>query len=299
MEIHSSKFWTFNVDENIANTEFLNFISQTPTFVDFCVRASEGTTNRKYLDEKKFLSQKIELPDLTTQLKIVNKANSALKLLKELKLERELQLNSCLSILDNSFHKIIKSAPYKKIEDVAPIFRRKQEIQFEGEYPELSARSFGKGIFHKPTLRGSELDWQKLFRIKTGDLVISNIKVWEGAIAPAKTKDNDRFASHRYITCVPKTDITNAQFLSFYLLSHEGIEKIRKASPGSADRNRTLGMKRLEAIEVAIPDYKNQLWFNTLQNKVEDIKKAQKENETELEALMPSILDKAFKGELV
>ena len=58
-------------------------------------------------------------------------------------------------------------------------------------------------------------------------------------------------------------------------------------------------MKRLEKIKVPVPDYDKQLWFNQLQNHVEKIKQAQSENEIELEALMPSILDKAFKGELV
>lgn len=71
------------------------------------------------------------------------------------------------------------------------------------------------------------------------------------------------------------------------------------ASPGSADRNRTLAMKRLEKIEVPVPDYDKQCWFNQLQSYVAKIKQAQSENEIELEALMPSILDKAFKGELV
>ncbi|NMS37508.1 restriction endonuclease subunit S, partial [Vibrio parahaemolyticus] len=56
---------------------------------------------------------------------------------------------------------------------------------------------------------------------------------------------------------------------------------------------------RLEKIKVPVPDYDKQLWFNQLQSYVEKIKQAQSENEIELEALMPSILDKAFKGELV
>jgi len=73
-------------------------------------------------------------------------------------------------------------------------------------------------------------------------------------------------------------------------LTDEGIEKVREASPGGAVRNRTLGLKKLEKIEVPIPDYEKQLWFNRLQ--------AQADNRTELDALLPAILDRAFKGEL-
>jgi type I restriction enzyme S subunit len=181
---------------------------------------------------------------------------------------------------------------------VAPIVRRPVEIEMDGEYPELGVRSFGKGVFHKPTLIGAELDWQKLYRIHTGDVVLSNIKAWEGAMAVAGIDDHNRIGSHRYITCVPEEGVSTAGFLCFYLLTDEGIEQVQAASPGSADRNRTLAMKRLEKIEVPIPDYGKQLWFNRLQAQTAAIAQAQADNQTEIDALLPAILDRAFKGEL-
>ena len=189
-------------------------------------------------------------------------------------------------------------AEYRPMAEVAPIVRRQVEIDMDGEYPELGARSFGKGIFHKPTLIGAELDWQKLYRVQEDDLVISNIKAWEGAIAVANSRDRDRVGSHRYITCVPKEGLATAGFLCFYLLTEAGLEKVQAASPGSADRNRTLAMKRLEKIEVPVPNYDRQLWFNGLQAKVSAIQQTQADNQTELDALLPAILDKAFRGEL-
>lgn len=92
--------------------------------------------------------------------------------------------------------------------------------------------------------------------------------------------------------------VVTSDFLCFYFLTAEALEKIQFASPGGAGRNRTLGLKRLENIEVQVPDYGKQLWFNQLQSYVAKIKQAQSENEIELKALVPSVLDKAFKGEL-
>lgn len=297
--IITGNFWAFDVNSELADVKYLDFMSKTPEFKDFCIVASEGTTNRKYLDENKFLDKWILLPELAEQKKVVAKI---LKFKNKIELARKIR-NEVLSDLDmlltSSFHKLIEGAVYKPMSEVAPIVRRKIEITVDGEYPELGARSFGKGIFHKPTLIGAELDWQKLYTVHSGDLVLSNIKAWEGAIAAAGDNDHGRVGSHRYITCVPVERVTTANFLAFYLLTQEGIEQIQAASPGSADRNRTLAMKRLEKIKVPVPDYDKQLWFNQLQSYVEKIKQAQSENATELEALMPSILDKAFKGELV
>lgn len=139
----------------------------------------------------------------------------------------------------------------------------------------------------------------KLYKVHSGDLVISNIKAWEGAIAAAMDEDHGRVDSCGHITCVPVDGVTTANFLAFYLLTQQRIEQLQAASPGSADRNRTPAMNRLEKIEVPVPDYDKQLWFNQLQSYVAKIKQAQSENDTELEALIPSVLDKAFKGELV
>lgn len=297
--IITGNFWTFDVNSELADVKYLDFMSKTPEFKDFCVVASEGTTNRKYLDENKFLDKQIFLPALAEQKRVVAKT---LKFKNKIELAQKIRieiLSDLHVLLTSAFHKLIEGAVYKPMSEVAPIVRRQIEITVDGEYPELGARSFGKGIFHKPTLIGAELDWQKLYTVHSGDLVLSNIKAWEGAIAAAGENDHGRVGSHRYITCVPVEGVTTANFLAFYLLTQEGIEQVQAASPGSADRNRTLAMKRLEKIKVPVPDYDKQLWFNQLQSYVEKIKQAQSENATELEALMPSILDKAFKGELV
>jgi len=39
-------------------------------------------------------------------------------------------------------------------------------------------------------------------------------------------------------------------------------------------------------------------YLNSLQEKLENLKKLQAETEKEIEELMPSVLDKAFRGEL-
>ncbi len=142
------------------------------------------------------------------------------------------------------------------------------------------------------------MDWQKLFRIHAGDLVISNITAWEGAIAVADKSDHGRVASHRYITCVPADGIATADFLCFYLLTHEGLDRIGHASPGSADRNRSLAMKRLERIEVPIPSIEKQLQFSSLLSKVSSIRRSHTDNQIEIDALLPAVLDKAFRGDL-
>jgi len=98
---------------------------------------------------------------------------------------------------------------------------------------------------------------------------------------------------------VPQKGVITSNFLSYYLLFKEGLIKINEASPGSADRNRTLGMKKLEAIEVPVPDCKVQVKFDEIYRKLNGVKSQREEQYKLFTALLPSIIDKTFKRELM
>ena len=295
--IVSSHYFLYAINHNKLNVKYLNYFIRTPFFKDQ-VKA-QGSTNYAAIIPHHVLNYVIPLPSLEIQNQLVKKIEFISEKINEVSRLRQGILDDAQAMLSSAFHQIIKGAEYQTMEKVAPIVRRKVEIEIDGEYPELGVRSFGKGTFHKPVLNGIDVGTKKLYHILPNDLVFSNVFAWEGAIAVVKKEDNSRTGSHRFITCVPKDKITTSNFLCFYFLTDEGIEKIREASPGGAGRNRTLGLKKLEQITVPIPSYDKQLWFNSLQAKVADIKKSQADNQTELDALLPAILDKAFKGELV
>jgi type I restriction enzyme S subunit len=144
---------------------------------------------------------------------------------------------------------------------------------------------FGRGTFHKPPLQAGEITWQKLFLVKQGDILFSNIKAWEGAIAVATAEDQGRYGSHRYLTCVPVPGIATARFVCFHLLTTEGLGDIREASPGSADRNRTLNTKALEKILVPTPSFEKQTWFDDIWSQVHQVRRVRSDAATELDSL--------------
>ncbi|MES9804745.1 restriction endonuclease subunit S, partial [Priestia megaterium] len=65
--IITGNFWTFEVDEELLNIEWFNIFVSSPYFIDICSKASSGTTNRQYLDEKNFLNFEFPLPNLNEQ----------------------------------------------------------------------------------------------------------------------------------------------------------------------------------------------------------------------------------------
>lgn len=73
--IITGNFWTFDVDYKRVNPHYLALLTTTKAFVNFCEQASNGTTNRHYLQESLFLNIKIPLPSLDEQDDLVKKYN--------------------------------------------------------------------------------------------------------------------------------------------------------------------------------------------------------------------------------
>lgn len=140
-----------------------------------------------------------------------------------------------------------------RVGDVLSLRRRMLKTELEKEYQEIGVRSFGRGIFHKAPVSGADLGAKRVFRIEPGDLVLSNVFAWEGAIAVASDAEAGKIGSHRFMTFVPVDDKINTSWASWFFRSEQGLELIRQASPGSAGRNRTLAIDRFEALEIPLP----------------------------------------------
>ena len=296
----SNEFPVFRLDESCIEPKYLLYWFGLPHVQKIveaeCTGSTPGTRNR--YKESNFSALEFELPLLEEQQRIVATVESLEAKINEVKQLRADIQTEAQAMLLSAFQQVIEGAEFYPMVEVAPIVRRKIEIDLDGEYAELGVRSFGKGTFHKPVINGIDVGTKKLFCIEPGDVVFSNVFAWEGAIAVAQSEDQGRVGSHRFITCVPKDKIVTSNFLCFYLLTNEGIDKVREASPGGAGRNRTLGLKKLEKIAVPIPDFNKQLWFDDLQAQMASILQAQTDNQTELDTLFPAILDIAFRGGL-
>lgn len=290
----SNDFPCFDIDASKVLPHYFEWYSRTPEFIDLCRRASEGSTNRVRMKEDKFLRMMVPLPSLGEQRRIVEKLDRVAALVDERRSAIEAAERETQALLLKAFQRAIDGAPLRPMAEVAPLVRRPVEIDLDASYPELGVRSFGRGTFRKPGLLGADLSWQKLFLVQQGDLVFSNIKAWEGAFAVAGPDDHGRVGSHRYLTCVPTQGLATADFIWFYLQTSEGLGKVQSASPGSADRNRTLGQGALEAITVPTPPIGRQQWFNRLHARAREARTIRASTAQDVQALIPAMLHETF-----
>lgn len=293
--IVTNDFPVYQVNIERMTPRWLYWLTQRANFSKMCEAASEGSTRRVRVSGAKFDQLRIPLPPLAEQERIVSHLDAIGSRITRAQKFREEQEVEILATLRSTFNKLEAQADWVEMGKVAPLMRREVSIDPEGSYPELGIRSFGRGTFHKPAVLGIETT-KRLFEIHTGDLLFSNVFAWEGAIAVAQPEDHGRLGSHRFISCVCDSGRVLAEYLQFYFLTPGGLEKIGKASPGGAGRNRTLGIEKLAEIKVPIVSLAAQLEFKKLlclQARIR-IKAAQAAQSST--ALIPSLLDRIFNS---
>lgn len=293
----SNDFPCFDINSSKVLPHFFEWYSRTPEFVDLCRRASEGSTNRVRMKEDKFLKISVPMLPLDEQRDIVRRLDDVSALVDRRRRAVEASERETQAMLLKAFQQVIDGAPLRPMAEVAPLVRRPVEVEPDKTYMELGVRSFGRGTFHKPGLSGMEVGSKKLFTIESGDLVFNIVFAWEGAVAIAKPEDDGRVGSHRFLTCVTNPDQVAAEFLLFYFRTTEGLQKLGEASPGGAGRNRTLGLKKLEVIEVPVPPIETQHWFSRIQAKAQEIRSIRMRTTEDVDALMPALLHEVFRSE--
>ena len=293
--IVSSHYFLFEVEERHLLRRFLHWYCQTSNFLEQV--NARGSTNYAAIRPGNVLTYTIPLPPLDEQRRIVAKLDKVAALAAERSKVIAAAERDAKAMLFNAFRQIIDGAPYRPMAEVAPLVRRPVEIEPDQRYPELGVRSFGRGTFHKPALDGMSVGSKKLFRIHAGDLLFNIVFAWEGAVAIAQREDDGRVGSHRFLTCVPDSNTATADFLRFYFQTLEGLSKLGDASPGGAGRNRTLGLKKLDAIVVPVPSLDRQRWFDRLQGRVRQAEALRESGRQDVEALLPAMLYRMFNGE--
>lgn len=291
----SNAFVVYKANEQAIDIRYLGYYFKLSSHWKAIGSQSTGTNvRRQSLHPSQFETALIPLPPLDEQRAIVARLDAVTEKARQVEAKLDDIEADAERLLAIRFCETIEGEEWRAMSDVAPLIRREIQIDSEESYTELGIRSFYKGCFHRRTLLGSEFTWQSLFRVKTGDLIFSNIMAWEQAIAIAGEKDNNCVGNHRMLTCATIPDIAVPGFLWYYFTTADGFAKILAASPGTAARNKTLKADALMSTQVPIPELAKQQAFDELQAKIAAIKAKHADTRRELKALLPSMLENIF-----
>lgn len=308
--IITNDFWAYDVDRNLICPEFLSLYVRTPGFIEDANRTSSGTTHRVRSEENAFLQIGIPLPPLTEQRRIVARIEAlAERVAAAQSLRREANEEVDL-LLSSAMRQIFKS-------DGAPI------VPLEKTCSEIIDNLHSNPVYSEdgsvPCVRSSDVGWGQLFletarktseeeyahrtvRGEPSENDIVLVREGGGTGKAALVEKHHRFSlGQRVMMLRPNQFVVVPKFLLYQILSPFIYdEQIIPLSKGSASPHLNIGS--LRKFKFMLPSLEEQrrlvAYLDGLQTQVSALRAAQAETERELAALIPSILDRAFKGEL-
>jgi restriction endonuclease S subunit len=194
--------------------------------------------------------------------------------------------------------------PLVPLGEILQLQRRWIKLNPTQMYTEIGIRSFGKGIFHKTPVLGASLGNKRVLEIHPGDIVFSNVFAWEGAVGVASQAEAGKIGSHRFVTYTPISDKCDLEYLRLFFCSEAGLEVLRRVSPGSAGRNRTLNIAQFAKQLIPLPPLEEQQRivgrFKELAVKIEEARSLrQKVLDTRLPYLREALFSQVFQGKIL
>lgn len=245
----------FRAKRDVVNPEFLRLACNSGVFFD-SLRQSlrEGARTHGLMNVRldEFFSSAVPVPDMPTQLRVVEILTAAEDVVDASRRELAAALTALRGLRDECFETLWATEHTNELDDVVQEIKRPIEVHRDEPYDQIGVRSHGRGVFTKESVTGGELGNKKVFWVEPGDLVINIVFAWEGAVALVPDAVSGHCASHRFPT-YRRPDGGPIDYVRHALLSARGVELMGLASPGGAGRNRTLNRKRLGASCIPLP----------------------------------------------
>lgn len=309
----TNDFPVIELDLTRVYPPYISWYVKTRKFWETCRKHSHGTSGRERLSPKELPNIEIPLPDIEEQKRIVARIESLIARIEEARRLRTEVVEEAENLLELFLRRIfLNNNQYDLVK-----LGDKDYFELNPSKSELSGLDDDIDVSFVPmTCVDPELGKiknfgiRKLFEVRKGYTYFKEGDVLFAKITPCMENGNVAIAQN--ITNgigFGTTEFHVVRVLEkvlpkwvYYLFRTKGFRDIAKGNMTGTAGQRRVPKSFLEQYEIPLPLLPEQrrivAYLDSFQAKVDELKRLQAETEKELEELVPSILDKAFKGEL-
>lgn len=281
---------------DLCDPKFLYHLLQTQKD-NLLVPLMLGTANVS-LKERDIAGVNLALPPIDEQRRIVARIEELAAKVHEARYIRSASLAAAHSLVAST-HAALSPSRLEPLSNFFDLDEEPVSIGIGTSYPQAGVRGFGGGLFSKPPVIGGNTTYRAFNRLYSGALVMSQVKGWEGAIAVTPPSLEGYFVSPEYRTFRCKPNRCLPEYLAALVPTEFFWGRLKDATRGVGARRERTRPEQFLAIPFSFPPIEKQETAIRMFKCVDAVKALQAETAAELDAMMPAILDKAFKGELV
>jgi len=307
----STQFPTFITDVGRLDRDYLGYwMRRESVWSELKGKAKGMGDRRRTLNPDALFSCFIQLPSIDEQRHIVTKIEPLAAKIDEAKRLREKIKSDTDALLVSMAHrndlsdqeKLSQGWEYVALGEVLTQVSDPVEVEPGQEYPHFGIYSFARGLFKKAPLLGDEIKASKLYRVREGQFIYGRLNAYEGAFAVISEDFDGHHVSNEFPTFACTTNRVLPEFLLAYFSTASVWEDLKRKvtgiGGGAGNRRIRLKEKVLLSEEIWLPPIKWQYTIKATSEKLAVTKEARDSTAIQLDALLPAILDKAFKGEL-
>lgn len=307
--IVSTHYFLFVIDEERLNRRFLDYFIRTPAFRNQV--EAQGSTNYAAIRPAHVLRYQVPLPPLEEQQRIVARIEQLAAEIQRARNLREQAANDAKALTAAQAGRAFKAIrEHQSIEAIAEvrggIQKSPHRLPRENAVRYLTVAHVQRdriltddpGYFE---VTKDELDRRRLI---AGDVLIiegNGSAEQIGRTALFRGEIADCVHQNHVIRIRPDATRLAPEFLNCFLNSPAGQDAVQAQSRTTSGL-RTLSVGRIKQIEVPTPRLPEQrriiAELEELQAEVDELRRQQIKAAVELDALLPAILDRAFKGDL-
>ena len=312
--IVSSHYFLFVVDESKLDRRFLDFFIRTPAFREQV--AAQGSTNYAAIRPSHVLGYEIPLPPLAEQRRVVARIEELSAQIHEARTLRQQAAEEAALLVNRATAMLLDDAGWEPqllgellVESPRNGLSPKPEVESGGR-PMLRINAVSSSPTRFVDLSAAKQvdatdDEAEPFTLRHDDVLIVRYngdinRVAKPAIYKAAGECRAVFPD-KLMRLRPDLSKMSPDFLVFALNARsvrEQIEELGKTTAG----NIGISGGNAKSFVVPVPPLPEQrrivAELDALQAEVDTLKRLQAETAAELDALLPALLDRAFKGEL-
>lgn len=300
----SGEFPTFELDRSLVLPRWIHWLTKTRDFWYKCDALSRGSSGKNRIKPELFLTIKIPIPLIDEQRRIVAKIEQLAAKIEEAKRLRQQTADEVQSLLASASEAAFKQRSgwtEARVVDFcdSPQYGFTASATNEQVGPRLlRITDIQEGKVNWDTVPFCECPRPEQYLLQKNDLVFARTGATTGKSFVIDDCPNAVFAS--YLIRLRVRRLVTVTYLYRFFQTPSYWSQITDQKKGTGQPN--VNGKKLANIRVPIASPEEQrrivAYLDSLQAKVDRLKALQAQTAAELEALLPSILDQAFKGEL-
>ncbi len=293
--IVSSHYFLFETNDATMDRRFLDWYVRTPAFREQ-VRA-QGSTNYAAIRSKDVLEYEIPLPPLAEQRRVVGRIE---ELAGEIEAARRLR-GEAVAEAEALCRAILASDPEATPTPMRDLVRLREPdvaVKPDGTYQFAGVYCFGRGAFRGQEKTGLEFAYPRLTTLHAGDFVYPKLMAWEGAFAVVSPECDGCVVSTEFPVFEVNEERVLHEALDTYFRTPSVWPEIAGSSTGTNVRRRRLNPQDFLNYQFPLPSRETQERLRAVRVEVDRMQGLGASVQSDLDALLPSVLDRAFKGEM-